>query len=279
LAVPEVVPTVFDPVTKKVTATSFNVYDHMEPAIEAFKAHPESRPDRPLGIVVLDAVVALVTWGKGEKPNDDASVKRLIANLVKLSERHGITFIILGHLNKGTHKENIADAVTGSAAWTNSVRLAYMFVKDLESQTFEGFVRTVKQNTGTHFGATYKTVPRYILRQRPDGKNDVLCGVELVSEIVWGELGLREMMQTEDEDAFLNKVEKKTEIVDKLVERTLAQLQASGTTSRKAVEATFGFEKISRRHWAAADKVLHGHGVQMQNGEHNVRIYSRAQPT
>lgn len=274
LAVPDVIPTKFDPVTKKPVATSFNVYEHLEPAIEAFKAHPETRQDRPLGIVVLDAVVALVTWKQGENANSDEGVKRLIATLVRISERHGITIIILGHLNKGTHREHIADAVTGSAAWTNSVRLAFMFVKDIESQNYEGFVRTVKSNTGTHFGSIYKTVPVYTLRERPDGNHDVLCGVQFVTGIVWGELALREMMVGEKDDELLNRVAQKRSKIHTLVEATLAQLRSNPCTTRKAVEATIQ-DKVNNRHWQKADEILSSqHGVDVQPSTHGELSYS-----
>lgn len=271
LAVLEAVPTKIDPITKKPTSTSFNIYEHMEPAIVAFQQEPQGRKDRPLGIVVLDAVVALVTWAKGENANDDAGVKRLIAHLFTLSEKYSITFIMLGHLNKGANRDHIADAVTGAAAWTNSVRLAYMFVKNLESDSYEGFIRTVKSNTGTHFGATYRTVQVYTLRQRPDGHHDVLCGAVMIGETVWGEVALREMMATED-DTWLTRREQKREQVQTIIDRTLQVLTTNGQTTRKAVELMLG-EKPHRRYWATADAKLKEHGVQMQNGERGERIY------
>ncbi|MBK6674856.1 MAG: AAA family ATPase [Proteobacteria bacterium] len=102
LAVLQALPTKIDPATKKAVATSFNVYEHMEGAVVAFQKDNSSRKDRPLGVVVLDAIGALVTWGKGENGNDDGAVKKMIAHLFTLSERYGVTFVILGHLNKGT---------------------------------------------------------------------------------------------------------------------------------------------------------------------------------
>ncbi|MEJ0006618.1 MAG: hypothetical protein WDM77_09735 [Steroidobacteraceae bacterium] len=223
-------------------------------------------------------MVALVTWGKGEGPNDDSSVKKLIATLIKMSEKYGVTFIILGHLNKGTHKENIADAVTGSAAWTNSVRLAFMFVKDLESESFEGFIRTVKTNTGTHFGLVYKTVPRYTLMQRSDDRpDDVLCGVELVTDVVWGELNLRRMMESEDEDPIVTKIEKKRDLMERVIERTLAALMVQPQT-RKSIGVLVGEQNISNRHWISIDKELAKLGVIMKNLDRGERQYSRGNP-
>lgn len=277
LVVIEALPTKTNPHTKKALATSFNIYDHMEPAIKALKQNPEARKDRPLGVVVLDAVVALVTWGKGETANDDGGVKRLIAFLCVLAERYGVTFIILGHLNKGSSHDHIADAVTGAAAWTNSVRLAYMFVKDMESERYEGFIRTAKSNTGTHFGTTYRTVPVYTLRERPDGKNDVLCGAAMIGPTVWGELALREMMAGED-DAWLNKREQKHAKVQALVDGTLHMLRTGPSTTRKVVEGLVK-EKVTRRHWLEAEGRLSKHGVQVENMAHGERIYSFVRTT
>lgn len=274
LAVLEAVPTKLDPKTKKPIATSINVYEHLEPAIENFLAHPERRADRPLGIVVLDAVVALVTFDKGENANADKGVKRLIAFLVKTSERYNITIEILGHLNKGTHTENIADAVTGAAAWTNSVRLAFMFAKDLESQSYEGFVRTAKTNTGTHFGAQYRTVPVHTLRERPDGRNDVLCGIAMLGPVVWGEMALREMMAGEKSDPLLERVEQARTKIQTLVDATLQVLRGVPSTTRKAVEATVLSQKFNKRHWLKADAILSSkHGVQISAVQHGELTY------
>lgn len=273
IAVLEAVPTKIDPVTKKPVATSFNVYEHMEGAILAFQKDSGAREDRPLGIVVLDAVVALVTWDKGESPNDDAGVKRLMECLFTLSEMHGITFMVLGHLNKGSGHDHMADAVTGAAAWTNSPRLSFMFAKNLESESYEGFIRTVKSNTGTKFGAIYRTVPVYTLRQRPDGHHDVLCGAVMLGPIVWGEVALREMMASEDDDRWLNNREQKRQKVQAIVDATLEALR-SGPANRKVVEMKLFPEKASHRHWLAAEPLLSKQGVQVTNLERGEKCYS-----
>jgi hypothetical protein len=273
LSVLEDLPTKLDPINKKPVATPFNVYEHMEGAILTHQRDP-GRADRPLGIVVLDAVVALVTWGKGESANDDAGVKRLIAHLFSLAERYNVTFMILGHLNKGSNHEHVADAVTGSAAWTNSVRLAFLFRKNLESDDYEGFIRTAKTNTGTHFGAVYRTKPVYTLRQRPDGHNDVLCGAEQIGDIVWGEVALREMMGGEGDDRWLNAREQKAERVKALVDAIVQALKAGGTPTRKSVELTLGRQKVHRRDWVDAEARLSLLGVQVNNLERGLKSYS-----
>jgi hypothetical protein len=266
------VPTKTDPKTGRVLGTNFDVDEHLEPAILAFKKDSGARTDRPLGVVVLDAIGALVTWRKGENGNDDGAVKRLLAHICAVSEKYGVNIILLGHLNKGVGHEHMADAVTGSAAWTNSVRLAYMFVKDVTSENYEGFIRTVKSNTGTHFGAIYRTVPVYTLRQRADGHHDVLCGAAMLSQIVWGEVALREMMGDVD-DRWLNKREQKRQKVQAIVDATLQALR-SGPTNRKVVEMMIVPEKVSHRHWLAAEPLLAKHGVQVTYLERGEKCYS-----
>ncbi|MEJ0006617.1 MAG: hypothetical protein WDM77_09730 [Steroidobacteraceae bacterium] len=54
LAVFEGVPTKFDPITRSRSPASFNVYEHLAPAIEGFHQQTDYLQDRPLGIVVLD---------------------------------------------------------------------------------------------------------------------------------------------------------------------------------------------------------------------------------
>ena len=218
---------------------------------------------------MLDAIVALASWAKGESPNDDAAVKKLIAFLTGIAEKYQLTILMLGHLNKRKH-DQLSDSVLGAVSWTSSPRVSYLLTNDEEVE-FQGFVRTVKQNTGTHYGASYRTYPVHVLRLRDDGKPSVLCGATM-DEIVWGELALREAVATED-DPYLNKIEKKRAKVQAIVDKILGLLK-SGPATRKAVEALLA-EKVSKRHWQDADKILHEqHRVQMRNIEHNVRIYS-----
>ncbi|MEQ8205129.1 MAG: PriCT-2 domain-containing protein, partial [Woeseia sp.] len=275
LAVNVAVPTETDAKGKAI-ATSFNVFEHLEPAIEAFKRDSETRSDRPLGLIVLDAIVALTTWPKGANANDDEGVKKLIAFLLAVAERHNLTILILGHLNKKTTRDHIADAVTGAVAWTSSTRLSFMFVKD-EFVEFQGFVRTVKKNTGQHYGASYETVPVHRVTARANGNDDWLCGVTM-GETVWGEIELREAMADEN-DTFLDRIQQKKETEEILVDQTLNALNTGGETTRKEIEGLVsgppGWVKVTRRHWQEADKSLANRGVQITNGPHNVRIYRR----
>lgn len=283
LAVVEALPTKIDPETGKAVASTFDVYEHLEGAILACIA--EARADRPLGVVVLDAVVALVTWAKGESANDDRGIKRLCARLLVLAEKFGLTVLMLGHVNKGikggaANYEYIADAVTGGAAWTNSPRLSFILRKD-PAGDFEGHVRTAKSNVGAHFGAHYTTVPVYTLRQRPDGHCDVLCGVQIGGEVVWGEKALRTMMGMDDaEHGGGRRGSRKQRIVSALVDAVLAALHDGPTTTREAVMHKHLLPMhravVSPRHWQAADLVLTGaHSVQIAKGTHGINQYAR----
>lgn len=103
----------------RVIASSFNVYEHLEPAMEQAKAGFLREAKPPLGLVTLDTGVGLTGWAKGENPNDDASVKKLLAYLQALAERYDVTIAIVGHANKGK-PDHFADSVMGATAWTNS---------------------------------------------------------------------------------------------------------------------------------------------------------------
>lgn len=86
--------------------SSIDVYEHLEPAIQKAKLGADTMyiPPRPLKLVVLDTVVGLTGWRKGESPNDDASVKKLLAYLQGVAERYDVTIAVIGHSNKGKHE-------------------------------------------------------------------------------------------------------------------------------------------------------------------------------
>lgn len=251
-------PVKYDKHTGKAVATNFNVYSHLENAIADFRKVPGYRHDRPLGIVVLDAINALVTWGKGENANDDASVKRLLAYLHSLAMNYDLSIFILGHMNKHTSKEHGADAVTGSAAWTNSLRKAFVFYKDLASDDYEGFIRTAKGNTGTAFAASYKTVPVYTLLKRANGMDEVLCRVELTSDIVWGERNIAKLLNdSDDEDPVYDKRNKRKERL-KMYATHVAKAVREGAATRDAINAAIPKEvgTIYPKYWAKVDALL-----------------------
>ncbi len=170
----------------RVVASNFNVYEHLEPSIVRAKADFENmyNPPKRLRLVVLDTAVGLTTWAKGENPNDDASVKRLLGHLQALAERHGVTVAIIGHSNKGKH-DHFADTVAGASAWTNSPRLSFVHARDRREE-FACVMLVAKSNLTQRFASAYRTEPVHTLHVRDEGADAVLCRVEF-GDVVWGE--------------------------------------------------------------------------------------------
>ncbi len=150
----------------RVVASSFNIYEHLEPAILQAQAAIEARGSPPLGLVNLDTAVGLTSWAKGETPNDDGSVKRLLAYLQSLAERYNLTIAIIGHANKGK-PDHISDIVMGATAWTNSPRLSFVHAADRRAE-YSYVMRVAKTNLVT-FGMSYTTQPVHVLYERKDG--------------------------------------------------------------------------------------------------------------
>lgn len=147
----------------RVIASSFNVYDHLDAAITTASAGFAQAQKPPLRLVVLDTAVGLTGWAKGESPNDDASVKKLLGFLQALAERHNLTIVVIGHANKGKH-EHFADTVMGASAWTNSPRLSFVHAADAR-EDYAYVMRVAKTNFDT-FGVPYKTEPVHTLYER-----------------------------------------------------------------------------------------------------------------
>jgi predicted ATP-dependent serine protease len=78
----------------------FGVYEHLDATINManIAALNASRP--PVRLVVLDTAVALTIWPSGQGSNDDSSVKRLLAYMQMLAEKHDVTIAFIGHNNK-----------------------------------------------------------------------------------------------------------------------------------------------------------------------------------
>ena len=173
----------------RVIASSFNVYDHLEPAIVAAAEGFQEAQKPALRLVVLDMAVGLTGWGKGESPNDDAAVKKLLGYLQALAERHNLTIVAIGHANKGKH-EHFADTVMGASAWTNSPRLSFLHAADVR-EDYSYVMRVAKTNFDT-FGMPYGTRPVHTLFERAIGPDTVLVKVE-PGDIVWGEAASMEL--------------------------------------------------------------------------------------
>jgi len=265
---------------------SFNIYEHLDAAIANAKAQTAAnaqrfydQTERPLRLVVLDTAVALTTWGKGESPNDDASVKRLIAYLYSLCDKHDVTIALIGHVNKGKH-EHIADMVAGSGSWTSSLRQAFMHIYDKRAE-YNYVVCTVKDTLTGAFAASYGTYPVHTLVDRAEGSDSVLCATQ-TRPIVWGYKYVKELIEdATDQDGGTNGTRKlplnrKREQVNAIV-ATLLQMLDSGTepVTRKIVQEALG-TPMNFRHWQEADSVLEtDHSVKAMPRGHAELVYER----
>lgn len=264
----------------RVIASSFNVYEHLEPAIVKAAATFDSvyNPPRPLRLVVLDTAVGLTTWGKSESPNDDASVKKLLGYLQALAERHGVTIAIIGHSNKGKH-DHFADTVAGASAWTNSPRLSFVHARDRREE-FAGVMLVAKSNLTQRFAATYTTEAVHTLHERDEGADSVLCRVQF-GELVWGEQESSELFEDatrkppEDEEGGGGN--HRPSVVSQMVTLVTQMVEnAAEPITREAVEAKAG-RAFSRREWTKADDMLEmatfTYKVGFTSGPQNKRFY------
>jgi hypothetical protein len=245
----------------RATASTFDVYAHLDAAIVAAKTSAAGMlyPPRPLRFVVLDTAVALTTWGKSESPNSDAAVKRLFAYLQGLCEKHEVTIGLIGHSNKGKHDE-MSDAVAGSAAWVNSPRQAFIHMHDKRAPN-TCVVCTVKSTLTGDFAASYSTRPIHTLASRQDGMDSVLCTVDLLP-IEWGYQQARALVEAARGDSEeqgggdARRSSNKTTNIERVV-TTVEQLLQQGAeqVDRDMVEQVMGYG-VPRRHWQEADNVL-----------------------
>lgn len=267
----------------RVTGSSFDIYEHLEPAIKKAKQAFEQfyHPPRPLKLVGLDTAVGLTGWRKGESPNDDASVKRLLAHLQALAERYDVTIAIIGHSNKGKH-EYFADTVAGASAWTNSPRLSFVHARDLREE-HACVVRVAKTNLTTRFAATYRTEPIHILYEREHGADSVLCRVN-IDELVWGEEDSMDLFDAatkkpkEDDDESGGGNHKQT-LVDKALGTVVELAHSTGElVTRDMVHQWLGRE-VSRREWGKIDDKLRLGEFQwrvvIETGPQNKAIYRK----
>lgn len=263
----------------RVVASSFNVLTDLEAAIEQAKAAFAAQQRPPLRLVVLDTAVGLTNWGKGESPNDDAAVKKLLAHLQAWAEKHELTIAIIGHANKGTH-DHLADSVMGAAAWTNSPRLSFIHAADRrEDHTY--VVRTAKTNFEA-FGAAYRTEAVHTLYERQGGPDTVL--VRVVPEpIVWGSVDSMEMFKEatkvptpdSDGDGPAPSTPKVPEVVLGNLIEAIMTVPVGECVTREQVEQRYG-KQVDRARWQKVELQLTGHpAVKVERGDKNKALYRR----
>jgi len=267
----------------RVTGSNFDVYEHLETAIQKAKRGADTMyiPPRPLKLVVLDTAVGLTGWRKGESPNDDASVKKLLAYLQVLAERYDVTIAIIGHSNKGKH-EYFADTVAGASAWTNSPRLSFVHARDIREE-HANVMRVAKTNLTTRFTTLYNTEPVHTLHRRAEGANSVLVRVN-IGLTVWGEDESMEVFEDatrkpkEDGDGEGGGSKKRSVVGDAVNELVQAVYTTGQPVTREQVHELMGRE-ISRREWGKVDDQLRmaafNYGVLIEAGPQNKVLYRK----
>jgi hypothetical protein len=267
----------------RVTGSSFDVYEHLETAIQKAKRGADTMfiPPRPLKLVVLDTAVGLTGWRKGESPNDDASVKKLLAYLQRLAEQYDVTIAVIGHSNKGKH-EYFADTVAGASAWTNSPRLSFVHARAIREE-YACVMRVAKTNLTTRFTTLYSTEPIHTLHRRAEGADSVLVRVNF-GLTVWGE---DESMEVFDDATRKPQEErdgeggggKKESLVEKVINALVqAVYQSPEPVTRDKVHELIGRE-VSRRDWGKVDErlrlVAFQYGVVIETGAQNKVLYRK----
>lgn len=262
----------------RVIASTFNIYEHLEPAIQQAKAGLVGRA--PLRLIVLDTAVGLTAWGKGESPNDDAAVKKLLGYLQALAEAHGLTIAFIQHSNKGKH-DYFADTVAGASAWTNSPRLSFVHARDRREE-HAYVMRVAKSNLTQAFATPYKTVPVHVLQEREEGANSVLCTV-VPGATVWGE----EQSMTLYDDATRRPKEDDDDTgglrLPSLADNVVKHVVEMVTTSAEPVTREMVHQQLGRtcdaRMWLKVEGQLllnaFIHGVTIERGLNNRAMYVR----
>lgn len=270
----------------RVTGSNFDVYEHLETSIQKAKLGADTMyiPPRPLKLVVLDTAVGLTGWRKGESPNDDASVKKLLAYLQALAERYDVTIAIIGHSNKGKH-EYFADTVAGASAWTNSPRLSFVHARDIREE-HANVMRVAKSNLTTRFATLYSTEPIHILHHRAEGADSVLVRVSM-GVTVWGEDESMEVFEDatrkpkEEGDGEGGGGKKRSLVGDAVNELVKAVYQTGEPVTREQIRELMGRE-ISRREWGKVDDQLRlaafNYGVVIETGPQNKALYRKKDP-
>ena len=266
----------------RTVGSTFNIYEHLEPAIVAAKTKLLNVPGgKPLRLVVLDTVVGLTTWAASAGPNSDEGVKKLLAYLQGLAEAHNMTIAVIGHANKGKH-DHFADVVMGATAWTNSPRLSFVHAAD-RREDYAYVMRVAKTNLVT-FGVAYKTEPVHTLYERESGPDSVLVKV-VPDPIVWDDRPSMELWEDatalpkdEDEGAFIDR--RKLTIVNIVLNKLVEMVHAGQDEfiTREQVENQLTDVKINRNQWKKVDMDLRqfpfAHKVEITTGGgYNMTIY------
>jgi hypothetical protein len=259
---------------------TFNVYEHLEPLIKQVKEQHELQATGfDLRLVVLDAIVTLVTFEKGESANDDKSVKRVMGFIHDLCQTHEVSILCLGHLRKNSSKDGgYEDMVMGAVAWTTSPRLSWMMGKAHDAEDdFESVLVTAKANKSVRAGCRLRTEPVVTTYKRENGPDDVLCRTVQVSDIAWGEADTERLY-----DALKGKPGQSIKKTREELKRAkhdfiLHCIRERGCKTRTEINAALneeGIPELSKKQWPAVETALQlQSGVRITKSEHGVNIY------
>jgi hypothetical protein len=233
---------------------------------------------------VLDTIVALTTWDKQAGANSDEGVKRLMAFLRGIAERHSVTIAVVGHANKGKH-DHFADSVMGATAWTTSPRLSFMHAKDRTTED-QIIVRLAKGNEVPEFAQMFRLHRVHDLAQIADGPKAGMSKVEPLSR-VWGSMKAEELWNEVttvpkdygDGDGGGYVDHSKTTVVSKVTAKLVEMVHAGQDQfiTRGQVESQLPDVKVNRAQWAKVDRDLRQfqflHKVEVATGPQNMTLY------
>ena len=269
--------------------SDFNTYEHLEPAIIKAKTKmqnlpPEHRSVGPLRLVVLDTLTALTTWDRQAGPNSDEGVKRVMAYLRGVAERHDVTIAVVGHSNKGKH-EHFADSVMGATAWVNSPRISFLHAKDMQTEG-QVIVRVAKANEIPHMAQLFRVCMVHELHQFADGPKAGLMKV-LPGARVWGGRDAEELwdevtarLPEGAEGGFVDG--RRLTVVDKVFAKLVEMVHAGQDQfiTRQQVEVQLGHQKVNRVQWKQVDERVRvsqfSHRVIVTTGAQNITRYTKA---
>lgn len=242
--------------------SDFNIYEHLEASIIKTKTDlenvpPQYQPAKPIRLIVIDTAVALTTWERQAGPTSDEGVKKLMAYLRYIAEKHDVTIAVIGHSNKGKH-EHFSDSVMGARAWVDSPRVSFIHHKHMQLENHI-IVRTAKSNEIPHMAEIFSVHMVHELHQLMDGPKAGLMKVwprtrvwgAQEAEDLWDELTAK----PKNEDEFSSGSHKES-LVDKVRMNVVELVHSQGEpVTREMVHARLGRD-VSRREWTKVDDQL-----------------------
>lgn len=264
----------------------FGVYEHLDATINMANITAMNAGTPPVRLVVLDTAVALTIWAPGQSPNDDASVKRLLAYMQTLAEKHDVTIAFIGHNNKRSSQntEHFEDMVAGAGAWVTSPRVAFAHARD-KREEHAYVMRLAKPQLTPRFLVTYKTEAVHTLAQRADAPASVLCKAVL-GECVWGEDESARVFDAatgkETEEDTGRALDQKMTTVSQVVEALVQAVHvthAGQDVTRDMVHSVLN-RVVNGRRWKDVDDMLRlaqfQYRIDVVRGANNQVLYRKA---